>query len=144
MGSKEKADAPVVAEAAQEPLAIVTAAGKRHDFMVEAVSAPADMAKGLMFRTEMPADQGMLFMFAGEGPRSFWMKNTFIPLDIIFIDADGKIRNIGKGVPQSLQTVKSDGDVLHVLELNAGTAEKLGFGPGDTVHHGAFGNALEQ
>lgn len=144
MGSAGEKTAAAEKSASTELLVITTEDGKRHNFNVEAVSDPESLMKGLMFRTEMPVDHGMLFLFGSEGPRSFWMKNTFIPLDIVFIDSEGKIRNIGHGKPRSLDSVQSDGDVLHVLELNAGTAEKLGFGPGDTVHHGALGNALEE
>ncbi|MBU0858901.1 MAG: DUF192 domain-containing protein [Alphaproteobacteria bacterium] len=148
MGSKEEVKtAPAYTEAVPGPtekLSIMTAAGKRHDFNVEVVSERETMMQGLMFRSSMPADHGMLFAFPSEGERGFWMKNTYIPLDIVFIGADGKIQNIGYGKPESLETVRSTGPVLHVLELNAGTAEKLGFGPGDVVNHGAFGNPLEE
>lgn len=128
-----------------ERLNIVTADGKRHAFNVEIAADKETAMKGLMDRKSMPADHGMLFVFPGqyEAPRGFWMKNTYIPLDIIFIAKDGKVRNIGKGVPESLETVESDGPVMHVLELNGGTAEMLGIKAGDKVHHGVFGNALE-
>lgn len=128
-----------------ELLSIATASGARHDFLIEAVSEPADMALGLGFRTELPAERGMLFLFPTLGPRSFWMKNTFIPLDILFLNPDGTIRNIGKNAqPHDLTTVSSDGPVLHVLELNGGTADRLGIAAGDTVHHPVFGNALAE
>ena len=128
-----------------EKVTIVTKDGKRHDFNIEVVRDRDSVMKGLMFRTSMPADHGMLFVFPGamEEQRAFWMKNTFIPLDIIFIAKDGTIRNIGQGVPQKLDSIPSDGPVMHVVELNAGTAEKLGIGPGDVVHHAVFGNPLE-
>lgn len=126
-----------------EKLSIVTVDGKRHKFDVEIVSQRETMARGLMFRPSMNDNYGMLFVFAREGMRGFWMENTFIALDIIFVAPDGKIRNIGYGKPESKESVYSDGPVMHVLELNAGTAERLGIKPGDTVHHEAFGNALE-
>lgn len=137
---------PGVAEAQPGPaerLAIVTAGGKRLDFNVEVVSTPMAMMQGLMFRAAMRRDHGMLFVFPGEGERSFWMKNTYLPLDIVFIRANGEIANVGYGKPLSLDEVRSEGMVLHVLELNAGTARQLGVEKGDIVHHPAFGNALE-
>ena len=135
--------APVAQQNRVEELSIVTAGGKRHKFNVEVVSERETLAQGLMFRREMKEDYGMLFVLPEEGIRGFWMKNTYIPLDIVFVGKDAKIRNVGYGKPESLETVYSDGPVLHVIELNAGTAERLGIKPGDTVHHAAFGNALE-
>ena len=142
-GEGPQAAAPVAQQNRVEKLSIVTADGARHKFDVEIVSERQTMARGLMFRPAMNDNYGMLFVFPEEGIRGFWMKDTFIALDIVFIGKDAKIRNIGYGKPESLETVYSDGPVLHVLELNAGTAEKLGIKPGDTVHHAAFGNALE-
>lgn len=133
---------PVVQAGPTEKLSVVTVGGVRHDFNVEVVSTPDKMMQGLMYRTSMPADHGMLFIFPTPGERGFWMKNTLIPLDIIFIDESGKILNVGHGEPHSLETVRSAGVALHVLELNAGTAQRLGFGAGDRVMHAAFGNAL--
>lgn len=127
-----------------ESLAIVSARnGKAHHFKVEIVNTPMAMMQGLMFRSQMPKDHGMLFVFGDVAPRAFWMKNTYIPLDIVFIAPDGRIRNVGYGKPESLDPVASEGPVLHVLELNAGTLKRLGLGAGDTVRHRAFGNALE-
>ena len=143
MDKPPQPSAPVAQQNRIEPLSIVTVDGKRHKFDVEIVSERDTMAKGLMFRPAMNDNHGMLFVFPEEGMRGFWMKNTYIPLDIVFIGKDAKIRNIGYGKPESLEGVSSDGPVLHVLELNAGTAERLGIKPGDTVHHAAFGNALE-
>jgi uncharacterized membrane protein (UPF0127 family) len=138
------ASVAVEEEKPTELLSITTPEGKRHDFLVELVSEPEEMAHGLMNRTSMDPDHGMLFLFREEGPRSFWMKDTLIPLDIVFIDTDGVIRNIGHGQPNDLTSILSDGDVLHVLEINGGRAEELGIGPGATVHHPLFGNALAQ
>lgn len=140
----EAAQVATVEKNPTEILSITNAEGMRHDFNVEAVSEPQDMAYGLMNRTSMEPDHGMLFLFGEEGLRSFWMKNTLIPLDIIFIGTDGVIRNIGHGKPQDLTSIQSDGDVLHVLEINGGRAEELGIGPGSVVHHPVFGNALAE
>ncbi|MEM8703916.1 MAG: DUF192 domain-containing protein [Pseudomonadota bacterium] len=116
-----------------EPLT-VQGAGQAHQFTVEvAVSAP-ERSRGLMFREEMAADHGMLFIFEAEGDRYFWMKNTPLPLDIIYIDAAGKIVSIAADTtPFSEQTIPSGAPAKYVLELNAGTSAERGIGVGDTV-----------
>jgi len=117
----------------------IESGGKRHTFTVELARNSAERATGLMFRTEMPADHGMLFDYAREQPVSMWMKNTFIPLDMLFIRADGRIANIAEWTkPRSLDEVASAGPVKAVLELNGGTAARLGLKPGDRVRHAAF------
>jgi len=119
-------------------LAIVSGA-KRHPFQIELAISPDQMAQGLMFRRQMAPDAGMLFVHPQERELSMWMKNTFLPLDMLFIAADGKItRIVARTVPQSLTTISSDGPAMAVLELNAGTAERLGIKPGDRVEHSAF------
>lgn len=122
-------------------LVIVSAAGA-HTFKVELALTEAEKAEGLMFRRELAPDAGMLFdMGPGEHIATFWMKNTYLPLDMLFIRADGRIQNIAeRTVPQSLDTVPSDGPVKAVLELNGGTAARLGIKPGDMVRHRLFGN----
>ncbi|MGQ3101426.1 MAG: DUF192 domain-containing protein [Sphingopyxis solisilvae] len=105
----------------------VTMAGKVHVFNVEVARTDAEQDRGLMFRTSLPADGGMLFPF--EKPRigSFWMKNTLIPLDMIFIRGDGSIDRIAENtIPESLEPVVSGGEVSAVLELSGGTAARLG------------------
>ena len=93
-----------------------------------------------MFRRELPEKQGMLFDFKREQPTSFWMKNTYVPLDMIFIRADGRILNIAENtVPLSEALVSSSGPVRAVLEVIAGTTKKLGIAPGDRVVHPIFG-----
>ncbi|WP_434052085.1 MAG: DUF192 domain-containing protein [Roseibium sp.] len=116
-----------------EPLT-VQGTGQTHSFTVEvAVTAP-ERSRGLMFREEMAADHGMLFIFEQEGDRYFWMKNTPLPLDIIYIDAAGKIVSIAADTtPFSEQTIPSAAPAKYVLELNAGTSAELGIGVGDTV-----------
>lgn len=118
--------------------------GKDYVFRAEVARTAEEMAKGLMFRTQMPAHEGMLFVFGSEAPRAFWMKNTFIPLDIIFINADGAIRTIHSSVPAlSLEPRPSGGPVAAALELNGGTAARLGIRPGDFVYNQAFlGNKI--
>ncbi|HZS85034.1 MAG TPA: DUF192 domain-containing protein [Stellaceae bacterium] len=119
-------------------LTIETAGGKRH-FTVEVARTPEQMAQGLMFRRSLPPDAGMLFEYARPQIASFWMKNTLIPLDMLFIAADGRITGIhARAVPMSLEPITSDTPVLAVLELNGGTAERLGIKPGDRVDHPLF------
>lgn len=110
--------------------------GKRKlSFQVEVARTGAEQAKGLMFRTSMGANEGMLF--PSDPPRAgvaFWMKNTVIPLDIIFIGADHRVVNIAaNAVPYSLDPLPAAGPVSGVLELNGGRAAQLGIVPGDKV-----------
>lgn len=120
-------------------LSIETAAGETHDFQVEIAETNEQRAQGLMFRREMAADAGMLFLFGGSEVRAMWMKNTLIPLDMLFIDETGKIVRIAeRTVPYSERAITSGGPVSAVLELNAGTASRLVIKPGDRVRHPAF------
>ncbi len=117
----------------QVPLSIRTAAAT-HSFVVEVAESGAQQAQGLMFRTRMPPDKGMIFPFAEDRLASFWMKNTVIPLDIIFIRRDGTIESIAADtIPYSLESVRSYEPVAMVLEIAAGRAAELGISPGDTV-----------
>lgn len=119
-------------------LEIATAAGV-HTFAVEFVANDADRAKGLMFRRELPEGQGMLFDFSREQDIAMWMKNTYISLDMIFINGDGRIRRIAENTtPLSEVTIPSGGPVRGVLEVIAGTAKKFGIKPGDRVAHPIF------
>lgn len=115
------------------PLTVTTASGP-HAFKVEVASTPAEQERGLMFRTAMGADEGMIFPMDPPRPAAFWMKNTVIPLDIIFIGANHKVLNIAaNAVPYDLSPLPSDGDAAGVLELNGGRAAQIGLKPGDTV-----------
>lgn len=119
-------------------LTIEGAAG-RHRFQVELATTPEQRMQGLMFREALAPDAGMLFVYAGERPVGMWMKNTLIPLDMLFIDGAGRIVNIAeRTVPGSLETIPSAGPVKGVLELNGGTAARLGIMPGDRVVHPMF------
>jgi uncharacterized protein len=121
-----------------QPLEIVSKTGV-HTFAVEMALTPEEQAKGLMFRRELPEGQGMLFDFQREQPATFWMKNTYVPLDMIFIRADGTILRIAENtVPLSEALVPSGGPVRAVLEVVAGTARRLGIAPGDRVAHPIF------
>jgi uncharacterized membrane protein (UPF0127 family) len=108
--------------------------GKTHDFRVEVARTMEQQEKGLMFRTAMGLDEGMLFPSEQPAQRSFWMKNTVIPLDIVFIGPDHRISNIAaNAVPYSLDPINSEGPAIAVLELNGGRAAQLGFTRGAQV-----------
>ena len=120
-------------EAGQQTLEIATKSGV-HVFAVEVVDNDADRAKGLMYRKELPEGRGMLFDFHREQEVSFWMQNTYIPLDMIFIRGDGRILRIAENTePMSTRLIPSGGPVRAVLEVIAGTTQKLGIAPGDRV-----------
>ncbi len=105
-----------------------------HTFTVEVMQNPADRARGLMHRKHLDADHGMLFDFGEPINAMMWMKNTYIPLDMLFIRSDGKIANIARDtVPLSTEILGSKGLVRYVLEINAGLSMKLGISPGDHV-----------
>ena len=124
--------------AGREPLDIISKNGV-HKFSVEMAVTPAERAQGLMYRKELPEGQGMLFDFQQEQELGFWMKNTYIPLDMIFIRADGRILRIAENTtPLSEALVPSRGPARAVLEVIAGTARKLGIAPGDQVAHPIF------
>jgi uncharacterized membrane protein (UPF0127 family) len=111
----------------------VTTAKATHRFQVEVAASPADQQRGLMFRTAMGPNEGMIFPNDPPQLRSFWMKNTVLPLDIIYIGPDRRVLNIVSGVPYSTESLPSAGPVINVLELNAGRAAALGIKAGDTV-----------
>ena len=120
---------------ADQSLEVITAKGRQR-FVVEVVDTAESRAKGLMFRTEMAPDHGMLFDFRREEPVWFWMKNTYLPLDMIFVRADGTILSIAENTtPLSEAMVPSNGPVRFVLELNAGSAARLGVRAGDRLAH---------
>lgn len=112
----------------------IDSGGRRHAFTVEIARTGPQQAKGLMFRTELADDRGMVFPFGEPRTASFWMKNTVIPLDIIFVRADGRIENIAANTtPYSTVPVESTAPVTAVLELRGGLTAKLGIKPGDLV-----------
>ena len=127
-----------VRPAALQTLEIASKTGV-HAFAIEFVDNDADRAKGLMYRNELPEGRGMLFDFQREQEVSFWMQNTYIPLDMLFIRADGWILRIAENTePLSTRMIPSGGPVRAVLEVIGGTARKLGIAPGDRVGHPIF------
>jgi uncharacterized membrane protein (UPF0127 family) len=125
-----------------EPLVIVTRDGRQHRFTVEMARTPDQQMIGLMFRTEVKPDEGMLFDWGAPRESTMWMRNTLVPLDMLFIAADGRIHRIAeRTVPLSLATISSQGPVRATLELAGGTAERLNLRPGDRVLHPIFGTA---
>jgi hypothetical protein len=116
------------------PLTIVTSAGQIHKFTVELAVDGDQRAHGLMDRRHMPRDHGMLFDFGQARQVMMWMKNTYLPLDMLFIAGDGKIETIRENaVPLSEAIIDSRVPVAFVLELNGGTVRRLGIAPGDIV-----------
>lgn len=122
-----------------QPLEIVTKSGVQV-FTVEVAKTDHERATGLMYRKELPEGRGMLFDFSPEQQVSMWMKNTFIPLDMIFVRSDGRILRIAENTtPQSEKIIPSGGLVKGVIEVAGGTAKKYGIAPGDRVGHPLFG-----
>jgi uncharacterized membrane protein (UPF0127 family) len=112
----------------------VTSSGKRYVFQVEVAKSMIEQGRGLMFRTAMGANEGMVFPMSPPRMAGFWMRNTVIPLDIIFVGPDGRIINIAaNAVPYDETSLKSAGPVKAVLELVGGRAAELGIVPGDKV-----------
>ena len=111
----------------------IRSGGKVHVFTVEVARTPEEQQRGLMFRESLAADRGMIFPYDPPQPVAFWMKNTLIPLDMIFIRADGTIANIETAVPLSLDSVPSAGNAAAVLEIAGGRSAELGIRAGDKV-----------
>ena len=139
-GCKGPAGEPGAAQVihAESGLAVIpltiTHAGQQHRFKVELAKSSFEQAKGLMFRTQLGADEGMLFPLEPPRPASFWMRNTVIPLDLLFIAPDGRIANIAANAkPYDESHLTSVGPVKAVLELPGGRAAALEIVAGDTV-----------
>lgn len=123
------------------PLTVAGADGTQKAlFDIEIAASGADRSRGLMYRTDLPEDRGMLFVFDEEGPRSFWMRDTPTPLDIIFADSVGVIVRIARQtVPYSTIPIRSGGPSQYVLEVHAETTERLGIVAGDRLAHPTIG-----
>lgn len=122
----------------KQPLTFITASGS-HQITVEIADTPHKRSLGLMFRRSLGDDEGMIFLHDTSAPVGMWMKNTYIPLDMFFVRADGVIHRIEKNTrPFSEANISSEGDVLAVIEMIAGSADRLGIRPGDRVEYPAF------
>jgi len=111
-----------------------TTASGVHDFAVWIADDDRSRQRGLMYVRALPADRGMLFLFERPQELAFWMKDTFVSLDLVFIDASGRVLNVAANAPPfSLVPIRSQGEALAVLEVVAGTARRIGLSPGDTV-----------
>jgi uncharacterized membrane protein (UPF0127 family) len=129
---------PAPARDRTERLELVTSSGV-HPIDIEIAATPEQQGLGLMFRTSLADTQGMLFPHSEPQELSMWMKNTYIPLDMVFIRADGTVHRIEtRAEPLSERVISSDGPVSAVLELAGGAAERFGLKPGDKVRHPLF------
>jgi len=109
-------------------------------FSVEIADTPQTQAQGLMFRESLPAAHGMLFVYERPGSPAFWMKNTLIPLDMLFVTPDGRVQHVHPmAVPGDLTPIPGGDGVLAVLEIRGGLAGAIGIAPGDEMRHPAFG-----
>lgn len=118
---------------------IATQGGARHSFAVEVAATDEQLAQGLMYRPSLAADAGMLFDFGAVRPVSMWMKNTLIPLDMLFLAEDGRVVGVAeRAVPRSLDLISAPEPVRGVLEVNGGTVSRLGIRPGDRLVHPTF------
>jgi uncharacterized membrane protein (UPF0127 family) len=131
---------PMILPVDPAPLVAVTGRGERH-FFIEIADEPSERQAGLMFRKTMADDHGMLFVFEATQPVGFWMRNTVMPLDLVFIGQDGRVKAIRQGEPFSEAVISPDEPVRFVLELKAGTAAKEGIADGDLVRHPAIATA---
>lgn len=121
---------------ALESVATIVSGDNRHQFTVEIADNDQSRARGLMFRRELAPDAGMLFDYQTERPASFWMRNTLIPLDMIFIRANGEIVNVhANAIPHDETPIRSAEDVRFILEIPGGRAEELGIRAGDMLEH---------
>lgn len=128
-------------ELPKEKLVIITRDGTHHEFNVEMALTPEQQTVGLMFRPSVPPNGGMLFDWGAPRDSQMWMRNTIVPLDMVFINANGTIRSIAENtVPQSLAVIDSRGPVRATLELAAGTTARLNIRVGDKVEQRIFGN----
>ena len=129
----------------QPRVAIVTKEGRERSFQVEIADTPAKREMGLQYRKDLAADRGMIFLFPNESQQTFWMKNTPISLDMIFINRDRKIVGIvEQATPFTLDSRSVDGVSQYVLEINGGLAQKYGFKKGDSVRFEAIAGDVRE
>lgn len=131
---------PAAAEATCDPdtIWLRTAGGQMHRFSIELADDPAERAQGLMGREAMPKGAGMLFVYPAPTNAAFWMKNTLIPLDMLFFDGAGRLLKLhSMAKPLDLSRIDGGDGVVFVLEINGGLAEPLGLTPGTEMRHPA-------
>ena len=127
-------DLPPLEEAFGQGVLVIAAEQSCYRFDIYIAETRAQQRRGLMFVRSMPATTGMLFIYSNPAYLSMWMKNTFISLDMLFVRADGTVASVARDTePQSLRSVAAEEPVLYVVELNAGTAERLGIEPGSRL-----------
>jgi uncharacterized protein len=133
--------APLLADAACSPGRVdLRWPGGSESFAVELADEPAERSRGLMFRETLDPAAGMLFVYDAPRRATFWMKNTLIPLDMIFADATGTVTKVhAEAIPGDLTTIDGGEGVAVVLEINGGLAARLGIGPGAELRHPAIG-----
>ncbi|WP_157015343.1 DUF192 domain-containing protein [Mesorhizobium xinjiangense] len=132
-------DAPMVLPVDPASLTADTVEG-RQTFAIEIADDPEERSRGLMFRTRMAENHGMLFIFEQTRPLGFWMKNTPLPLDLVFIGEDGRVVDVLRGEPFSTDPISPGQPARFVLELNAGIAQKTGIVTGVRIRHPAIDN----
>ncbi len=132
--STASGDAAAAQQASARATVTISSNGKTHRFNAEVARTPEEQRRGLMYRASLPADGAMLFPFETPRYANFWMKNTQIPLDIIYIRADGSVDRIAENtIPFSEEPILSGGEVVAALEINGGTAARLGIGSDATI-----------
>lgn len=136
-------ETPMILPTDPTPL-VVDGSNGPHSFSIEIANTPDEQEQGLMFRRQMPDDHGMLFAFDHSEPLAFWMKNTPMPLDLIFISARGVVKAVRNGVPFSTDIISPNAPARFVLELKAGMAEKAGIADGAVMHHPVIEAASHQ
>jgi uncharacterized membrane protein (UPF0127 family) len=127
-------EAPMILPTDPTPL-VVDGANGPHSFSIEIANTPQEQEQGLMYRRSMPDDHGMLFAFDQSEPLAFWMKNTPMPLDLVFVSSRGEVRAVRQGTPFSTDIISPNEPVRFVLELKAGIAEKAGISDGVVMRH---------
>ena len=115
--------------------------GGRDSFQIWLAETPAQQQQGLMWIRQLPADHGMLFVLDAPRAMTMWMKNTYVPLDMLFVDATGRITHVvHRATPLSEQFISSGGEVAGVLEIAGGEAQRRGIAVGDRIVHAFFGS----
>lgn len=127
------------AEACREDVVQLRSDGSELRFQVELADTPQERSRGLMFRESLPPRAGMLFVYEQPQRAAFWMKNTLIPLDMIFVDVTGTVTHVHhQAIPGDLTAIEGGTGVFSVLEINGGLARKYGIAPGSVLRHEVF------